>query len=872
MRRSFFVALPFSFSTLLAGLLPLVGAGCDSDDTDEAVAALCSLEGASFEAGDPNGHPDPFGAKAAGQARAGRLKSVEGLPQPAHGRQGIAPGDFVLANDKIAVFIEDKGLSDGYARFGGEIIALDAIGDDGKPRGLSRYMETLTGLSIEMVNPTSVSVLSDGSSGGEAVVRVVGKLEGIPFMQGPIAALFPRQYGLQAAYEFVLRPGEERLVMRVGVINPGASPLNFGVDEPEKDEIYGFFPYGFSQIVTPELGYAEPSGEVDWVGFDGGPWSFALRSLAGPLIYGISISGFSLYYGQGFEVGACSKVMQDRAEIIAGGPDYDGLREAIRRASGEAPFREVKGKVTGQGGAGVADAYVHVLDKGGAYISRARTAADGSFTVHAPPGQVVKLVPRKRGYPAHPGLDLAADAQPGDIPIGLVGALHVLATDATSGVALPVRVQVLPEAPQPETPESFGSPDEANGRLYQEFAVTGEATLLVPPGKHRVVVTRGYEWELLDTEVTVAAGETAEIPAALERSVDSTGYMCADFHIHAAFSADSDDPVEYKVRGAVADGLDIPVSSEHEWVADFQPIIEELGLSSWAFGVPSEELTTFTWGHFGVVPVTPDHHKVNAGAVDWIGKDPAEVFAAVHALPDDPVLIVNHPSGSGFGGYFSAAQLDRETGKGTDGFWSGDFDAVEVFNDSDFEANRKKSVADWFALLNHGMTLWAVGSSDSHHLRTSPVGYPRTCLWFGHDDPTKLTKEAVRDAVVSGASTISGGLFMTISGPNGERPGSTLKAGAGGEVTFMVKVQAPSFIQADTLEVIVNGKTITTEPLLPLGSGTGKAFMNQVTVKIDPAVARSWVVFHAKGESPLDPLHPGRRPFAASNPYFIGSL
>jgi hypothetical protein len=29
------------------------------------------------------------------------------------------------------------------------------------------------------------------------------------------------------------------------------------------------------------------------------------------------------------------------------------------------------------------------------------------------------------------------------------------------------------------------------------------------------------------------------------------------------------------------------------------------------------------------------------------------------------------------------------------------------------------------------------------------------------------------------------------------------------------------------------------------------------------------VVFHAKGEADLSPLHPGRRPFAVSNPVFL---
>jgi hypothetical protein len=158
----------------------------------------------------------------------------------------------------------------------------------------------------------------------------------------------------------------------------------------------------------------------------------------------------------------------------------------------------------------------------------------------------------------------------------------------------------------------------------------------------------------------------------------------------------------------------------------------------------------FTWGHFGVVPL-PRPDAVNNGAVDWIGKFPAEVFATVQALPEDPVLIVNHPTGTGFGGYFGQSGYDYLTGVGDNAeLWSDNFDAVEVFNDSDLEANRTKSVRDWFGLLNHGKKVWAVGSSDSHHVRGSPVGYPRSCMWFGHDDPKQLTANLVRDAPATG--------------------------------------------------------------------------------------------------------------------------
>lgn len=868
-RPSIFSCLSARSILALLFITPLYG--CSSPDKENALTPppCPNLEGQSFEIGDANGHIDPFGAKAAGQARAGRIQDVSGIAQPGHGRQRIQNGDFVLINDRIAIVIEDKGLSDGYGRFGGEILSIDRVGEDGKPMGLSHYNETLFGTGVETVEPTSVSVIADGSDGGDAIVRVAGRLTTIPFMEGPIKSLFPQVFGHETAYDFVLAPKSERLSIRFSMINRTAEPLDMGVELPTT-EMYGFFQYSRSSMMTAEYGFAKPKKFVQWVGFDNGSFNFALRTPGTPLEFGLRQSGFELFWGDGYAVDACSIGTQDQAEIIAGGADYDGLREAIRRTDQEAPWREIKGKLSDADQNPIENAWVHELDAQGQYLSRTKTAADGSFILHAPPGQDVTLVPQKQGFPAHSGTAVTADKSDAALAFDPNGRIHVTATDDLSGEKIPVRIQVIPKTAQPSTPEAFGVPDEADSRLYQEFAVTGETTLTVPPGEHRVIVTRGYEWELFDTNIDVAAGQTVDLSAALVHSVDTTGWMCADFHIHSYFSADSNDPAEHKVKGAIADGLDIPVSSEHEWVIDFQPIIESLGLQKWAFGVPSEELTTFTWGHFGVIPLQPKPEQLNGGAIEWIGKAPNDVFGLVDDQPEKPVLIVNHPSNGSFSAYFSASMYDRDKGEGDPALWSSNFDAIEVFNDSDFEANRNDSVSDWFSLLNHGHTFWAVGSSDSHHLRTSPVGYPRTCLFFDHDDPQKLSPDLVRNALSAGAAVISGGLFMKVIGPNGEKPGDTIKlAQAGGSLTFTVTVEGPGWLLPDSLETIVNGKTVSTEKLLPIGTGPSKKFMNQVVVPADAAVPRSWVVFHAKGESDLSPLHPGRKPFAVSNPVFL---
>lgn len=820
--------------------------------------------------GSENGHADPFGAKAAGQARAGRILNADQIVQPAHDRQKIRVGDFWLVNDKIAVAVEDKGgKSDGYTRFGGEVLALDHVGDDGRPKGVSYYNETMMGLLIEAIEPSSVTVLKDGSDGGEAIVRVAGVTKPIPFIEGTFGTLFPNRFNLEAALDYVLKPGAEKVTLRYSVINRGPDVLDFGINKPSKDEMFGFFHYSRSQMYTKESGFANPTGLVDWIGFDSGPSSFALRTPDGKLEYGIKQSGFALFWGPGFISDPCTVTTHDHVELIVGGAGLDGLGEAVRRETGEAPWAQVTGTLKDGEGAPLGGAWVHEVGDDGAELSRTTTAADGSFVLHTPPGKTVKFVPQKHGYPVHDGVDVAPGTAAVDLTFAPHALLDIVVKDQGSNEPLPVRIQVIPAAGVPATPEQRGVLDEVNGRLYQEFSMAGASTLVVPPGDHHIIVSRGYEWEIFETDVTAEAGKTVKINASLLRSVDTTGRMCADFHIHSHQSADSNDPIEHKVKGAIADGLDIPISSEHEWVVDFQPTVEALGLQKWARGLANEELTTFVWGHFGIGPITPNDDALNRGAIEWIGKNPPAFFDDVRTHPEDPWIIVNHPRSTGIGGYFSASGYDRDTDKGKAELWSDNFDAIEVFNDSDLEKNRDASVADWFAQLNFGHKFWAVGSSDSHHLRTNPVGYPRTCFYFGHDDPTLLTPNGVRDVVKSGDGIVSGGLYMTVTGPAGEHPGQAATVDASGEALFVVTVESPSWFSGDTLEVIVNGKTVSTEPLLPIGNGPSNKFMNQVTVAIDPNAERNWVVFHAKGEGDLAPLHPGRKPFAVSNPVFL---
>jgi hypothetical protein len=394
------------------------------------------------------------------------------------------------------------------------------------------------------------------------------------------------------------------------------------------------------------------------------------------------------------------------------------------------------------------------------------------------------------------------------------------------------------------------------------------------------VVSRGYEYDLFEQDVAVTAGEIKQVDAQLDHSVATPGVQCGDFHVHTWRSNDSGDEALTKVAQAVADGLELPVRSEHEWVADFSEEIAQLGVGAFAVGIGSIELTSFeVWGHMGVFPLTPDPTAVNAGAPKWQSfptmdhpetamatLSPPAVFDTVRARREAPLVIINHPRGGA--NYFDYVGFDPATGIAKDAAaWDTKFTLVEVFNASGWQQNRTRNVADWLGLLSAGRKVFAVGSSDSHGIVTSPVGYPRTCLTLGTDDPRQVTPNLVRDQLAAGHGAVSGGIYVTAK-LGDTVPGDTT-TGAGSPQQVDVTVQAANWIDVTSLEVIVDGETTQTIAITPGDAVPNTAVRWRGPVDVQTRATGGFVVIAAYGSMPLEPVHPGRIPFGVTEPIFV---
>ncbi len=705
-------------------------------------------------------------------------------------------------------------------------------------------------------------------------MRAQGPLEPIPFIDELGRALAPQDYGdIELAIDYILEPDADAVQQRFTFRSPRATPT------PVMLPIVLSMQFSRMPAVTPLGGFDfDDSMPTDWLGFvDDDATSYAYQT-DGPLEVLLQVSGTVVLKVPPYRIEACSQTTVEMGRFDVGGPGLDGLRSAMARTDGETQ-RTITGTVYENDGTTPAPGVrVHADLADGTYYTRTTSGEDGTFTLHVPE-EDVNLTAFRRGQPMVGPTAVAAATDTADITMGPVGTLEINARDMVSGESLPARIQVLPSPAIDAPPNRFGERKLRTGRTHIVSPADGHASLLVGAGMQTVVVSRGYEYEVVSVDVMVGEGETVNVDAALARVVDTTDVMCADFHIHTHRSLDSADTGTFKVLALVADGLEIPIRTDHELVNDFQPVDRVALASPTSLRLSGMELTTFTYGHFGVFPLVPELALPSGRRLlRWYDRPRARgLRRRARRGPRTPALIINHPRAAGPPATSSRPVRPR-TGMVSRPDSGTTVLLVEVFNDSSFDENydptggTDSTVMDWFSLLNSGRRVFTVGSSDSHRITSSPVGYPRTCVQLGTDEPATLRAmgaTVVRDQVRDGHVTVSGGIYVDALARGDVGPGGDVM-GAMDRETVSVRVQAANWIDANRLRVFVDGvmtETITLDE-------TTRDPMEPTTrlsqdIEISVAPAGSWVVFVADGTDDLAPVHPTRLPFGVTNPIFF---
>lgn len=272
------------------------------------------------------------------------------------------------------------------------------------------------------------------------------------------------------------------------------------------------------------------------------------------------------------------------------------------------------------------------------------------------------------------------------------GGLRVLIEDQNGNpVAGKASVVGFDASPDPQNIDSIAGFIDSFGRYFgyeveeKDADMFGLARVLfadqsgdtgttpLQPGNYHVVVSRGSEYDVYAQPITITAGNTTTINATVNQVVDTTGFVSMDTHVHMVLSPDSNVSIRRRITTMLAEGVDFFVPTDHDFVHDIADDIAAMGATGLVATAPSNEITTFSYGHFNVWPQSVNSSKVTGGAIDW-GRDgqvagegypgdgsydllPSEIYGAFN--PATQVIQINHFN-SGTLGHFNNLGIDTE--------------------------------------------------------------------------------------------------------------------------------------------------------------------------------------------------------------------
>lgn len=800
----------------------------------------------------------------------------------AHG----AIGDYLFSNDRIRVVVQGPGRAFGPQPFGGNIIDADLVdapaGDQfGEIGLLYNFGRT--------VNPTQFDVLRDGSAGGAVVLAASGDDTANDYLsirnqlQGalgrvPYADPYVPQ-PLRITTYFILNPGEQRLQqvtafcntdrrnfagLAVGdlvdpgyvleLFNPrsctngfGFGGLCFGLDRlpwfgyQGAGIAYGYAPYKAGSPRVPEgqnasLSVAGITGVI--IGANGilglGEWVKESTTTPRPGEIRIPPLGYSVAardFWVARNIGEISNLIE------------------TSRASAGALLGTFSGTVTeaGQPAAG-ARVIFEGADSRAAFV----TDANGTFTGTLPRA-AYQVSAWKHGRNPTAKQQLTLSTTPATLTFSLASpqVLTVNVREANGG-PMPARVTVFCSTGTCQTPhkslvlftDTPKDPMPDDIALIGYVGASGSQTFELPAGQYVVLVSRGPEYSIHPNDFPASPGEAVDlrtagktVNAVLARVVDTTGWVSADMHVHAVNSPDSIIDNAKRALTFAADGVDVLVATDHDYVTDYAPVIAQTGLAPFLSSVVGEEVSPMEWGHYNLFPLPPDaNNKVNGGALDWAGGlgptlTVGQIFLEGRRMGARTVQ-VNHARGL-LGG-FTALKLDTDTfathtdpalfrmepqvGHTPDDskLINTDFDAFEILNPGDDEYDGTSILArakfnDWFTLLSRGNLVAGTGVSDTHYGNLA-TGW-RTWVQTGSDAPANFSDVTFSDRLNALQATTSNGPFVTLTAyrVNGAGTQVTPAVGIGGTVAadtqdlgVTVDIQVPAYLDVTRVELYMH--------------------------------------------------------------------
>lgn len=656
-----------------------------------------------------------------------RARQIGSLDERIGGPKSLGNvGDFVIENDHLRVAILASTNPDGSERhspgphtYGGGMVDADLNLPVARLQGgggNDRFAELMPTANLNIIRTgaaEAVRIVSDGSDGGPAVIRVEGESQPFITLLGALWAITGAP-DFHITTDYIAEPGVPWLKL--------SSVFEYGPQAPSADRVVE--PMGYHDTTFPLIDWAIESGVVagdfylsggsvdvfaPGIGFDeDGAVSEAAENginpfnlpFEFPFVAGVA-DGIS--YGIAPVEGNCYVPLftSSQTVVLGGARDGDGSpgRFPIGTALGydryffvgygdiasvydqylEArgiPYGEIEGHVLeANTGVPISGADVFVYEPGAAGpLSQFLTdihplddVPDGSFGGRLPPGEWELLV-HQDGRPLGERIPITVvEGQKVGLALeGLQnGALTFVVRDEADRT-VPAKVTVVSVDGQTLRDPVLGDGFIGGAPTAVVFATYGTGTIELPPGTYQAMASRGIEYEIdISEPFTIGSQQGARLELNIERSVLTDGWIGADLHVHGIASHDSGVSQAQRVSTMIAEGVEFFASTDHDFIVDYAPTVEEMGVSEWVQTAVGVETTTIEVGHFLGFPVEIDHLGEAGGAFDWTDKTPFEMLESIRtrgeAVGADPLTFVGHPR-DGILGYFDQYGFDPYDG------------------------------------------------------------------------------------------------------------------------------------------------------------------------------------------------------------------
>ena len=383
----------------------------------------------------------------------------------------------------------------------------------------------------------------------------------------------------------------------------------------------------------------------------------------------------------------------------------------------------------------------------------------------------------------------------------------------SDGAPSPAKVQFL--GIKGTDDPNLGTDYRAHGCDHQYHTHNGIFTQQLPPGDYLVRITRGPEYDLVEREIRLEPQQQRSIEASLKRTIDSSGWISTDYHAHSTPSGDNHCSTRDRLINFAAEQIEFAPATEHNRIYDWEPHIEQLGLSDEISTVVGIELTG-GGQHFNSFPLEYTPLEQDGGAPEW-QFDPrlnAIVLRNFSGGGPDRWVQANHPH---VGKVFNDRDAD---GRGDGGFvgFESLIDAAEVWSTQILNLNPTYSYMrsgervetpnrtfGWLQLLNQGRHVWCVAVSDAHRVfGGNGVGGWRTYVPSSTDDPGSIDPAEIIRNSKAGQMMITNGPFLDVTTDRGLPIGSRLVSAGG--ITLRIKIQTANWIEIDRVQVMINGR------------------------------------------------------------------